>query len=289
MDAGAEHTVYFDARTTRVVKITHEDVIGDGTLGAKGGAAEYFESLHLSNVLFNTGNRFEGITTPKGGGTPQVATSQPRIEGRKATRQEIAKDLESLGFNRVQARKDVNLWEHKGADVKIYDAVPSNVLRSSDGAFHYIDVNVIPNDSLDDTTRRLNTSPTAQKVDDVGTVLGYSYLRGSDSLKNAQDKFGNPRGLLGGAAQELAKSVSYDDGASSPSASDNEVSTLRNFAREIRLPIQAPCLRRAGRSPLLRHRLVTIQDEMAMSLDVGRMTTRHPVRFESARPTPKGG
>ncbi|MDX2082096.1 MAG: hypothetical protein SFU53_15025 [Terrimicrobiaceae bacterium] len=145
--AGAEHTVFFDPRTQRVIKLTHEDVFGDGTLGAKGGAGEYFEALFLCDALVGDGTfpgRFEGLVTMDGGSVPQVVTSHRYVKGRKAKNSEIVKDLVRQGFTRVEARRDVNLWEHRPAGVKIYDAVPSNVLYDDFGVLHYIDVDLIP-------------------------------------------------------------------------------------------------------------------------------------------------
>jgi len=146
---GAEHSVYHDPRTDRVIKITHADYVGDGTVGAKGGALDYFTSLLLGRAVFNMQTEFEGIVQLDGV-VPQVVTSQPMVRGRKATLAEIADDLENRGFTRVEANQDVNLWEHKEAGVKIYDAVPSNVLRSDDGVLHYIDVDVIPTRPVQD-------------------------------------------------------------------------------------------------------------------------------------------
>ena len=173
--AGAEHTVFFDPGTQRVVKLTHEDVIGDGTLGAKGGSAEYFESLYLSDQLLGDVSqtpRFEGVVTLVGATTPQVITSYLFVKGRKARNAEITEDLIKQGFTRVEARKSVNLWEHKDAGVKIYDAVPSNVLRDGRGILHYIDVDLIPVTSLADTLSRIGKKmPMATKLSSASAKL----------------------------------------------------------------------------------------------------------------------
>jgi hypothetical protein len=142
-ESGAEHSVYGDPSTQRVIKLTHADDIGDGALGAKGGADDYFLSLLLNNLVFNTGTRFEGLVN-LGAPLPQVVTSQPWLKGRKATIPEIRADLLKRGFTSRDARKDANVWEHKGLGIGIYDAVPSNVMRNKDGELSYFDVDVFP-------------------------------------------------------------------------------------------------------------------------------------------------
>lgn len=144
-EPGAEHSVYGDERSNRIIKVTHPDYTGDGTVGAKGSAGDYFTSLHLSSVVLKMPARFEGLvrTGEEGVKLPQIVISQPWIRGRKATTKEIAKDLRERGFVPKEARKDVNIWTHIKGVVDVYDAVPSNVLRDERGKLHYIDVDVI--------------------------------------------------------------------------------------------------------------------------------------------------
>jgi hypothetical protein len=140
---GAEHIVYRHRPSNRVIKITRADDIGDGTLGARGSASDYLGSMLLGNAIFGDDIRFEGLVQLDGA-LPQVVLSQKAITGRDATPKEIAKYMESLGFTRKEARKDVGIWEHKELGVDVYDAVPNNVLRSEDGNIYVVDVDVIP-------------------------------------------------------------------------------------------------------------------------------------------------
>lgn len=178
-ESGAEHSVYGDPSSQRVIKLTHADMVGDGSLGAKGGSSDYFTSLHLNNLVFrNTGTRFEGLVD-LGEALPQVVTSQPWVQGRKATIKEIQADLKKRGFTKRDARKDANIWEHKGFGVGIYDAVPSNVLRDPEGNLHYIDVDVFPIIPLSEVYARIeggqNVLQSAPSVNGVVPAEVQSY------------------------------------------------------------------------------------------------------------------
>lgn len=183
-EAGAEHSVYLDPHTGRVIKVTHPDLIGDGALGAKGSAHDYFTSLMLNNAMFGTETRFEGLVNTGEGELPQVITSQPHFKGRAATTKEIAAELKRRGFTKVEARKDANIWEHKDLGVGIYDAVPANVIRTEDGRLHFFDVDVFPKIPLEEVMARLkevrdmedlnaqNTGPQGVEAEAIRQTVG---------------------------------------------------------------------------------------------------------------------
>jgi hypothetical protein len=143
-EPGAEHSVYGDPRTNRVIKLTHADQDGDGIVGAKGSANNYFTSQLLVKEILGMDTQFEGLVD-LGGKLPQVVTSQPWVKGDNATISEIQADLKARGFTKKIARKDVNIWTNKTLGVDIYDARPANVLKDSEGNLNYIDVDMIPN------------------------------------------------------------------------------------------------------------------------------------------------
>lgn len=169
IDSGAEHVVSYDDKSLRVIKLTYPDLIGDGTLGAKGSAGDYFTSLLLSREFFGMDTQFEGLVRLDGV-VPQVVTSQPYIyPAREATIPEIQAELKLRGFTKKEARKDANIWTHKKLGMDIYDAVPKNVLVDENGVFHWIDVDLIPKRPLNEILAKLDAinNPIAKKLFDV--------------------------------------------------------------------------------------------------------------------------
>lgn len=91
------------------------------------------DRLRLSNTVFNDDIKIARVVdTPEG---LSIETSQPAIEGRPATADEIRKEMEELGFRQVH---------HDGVFYRDRDAVlawdlQGNSLITSDGAFAPID------------------------------------------------------------------------------------------------------------------------------------------------------
>ena len=134
---GSEHTVYHFKDTTRVIKLTHVDEVGDGMLIGGVDVDGYLRSLLLSNNLLGMDTRFEGLVSFDGRTLPQIVTTQELVKDAKdATPGQIAKDLKRRGFTQAE---DGTSWSHP-VGVKIADVVPRNVLVSADGTLHYIDV-----------------------------------------------------------------------------------------------------------------------------------------------------
>lgn len=63
-------------------------------------------------------------------------------------------------------------------------------------------------------------------------MIAYLSVYGGKTLKKARDRFGSPQSILRSAALKLGESASYDDGASSPKSSDDEIAALRRFAED---------------------------------------------------------
>ena len=132
--SGSEHTVWFDNATKRVIKLTHPDLAGDGSVG-QSDLIGYLKSLDLQNQLFQDDIRLEGIVSLDGQ-FPQVVISQPFVKGREATAAEISMFMEQRGF-----RSKDGAW-HNGT-VTVSDAVRHNVMAADtrDGS-----VTVVPFD-----------------------------------------------------------------------------------------------------------------------------------------------
>lgn len=64
------NTVYFNAQSDKVIKVSHKDPLEMGVVGTKGGADRYFPSLFLSNVIFGMDNEIIGVLDRKSGAPP---------------------------------------------------------------------------------------------------------------------------------------------------------------------------------------------------------------------------
>jgi hypothetical protein len=122
--AGSEHTVYFDKRSQRVIKVTHPDIIGDGTVGQHPDVGSYLRNLDLLNRAFGDDVRLEGIVQ-QDGEVPQIVISQPFVKGaRQASSAEVDAYLKQCGF---QARPDGSYFNPQ-LQVRVSDAVGPNIL-----------------------------------------------------------------------------------------------------------------------------------------------------------------
>ena len=117
---GSEHSVYEDARTGRVVKVTH--AVG-ATFGHSNNALDYLYELAASNKLFDDDIRLEGILITDEG--TQIVTSQPFVKGRKATRGEIHTYL-----TKVLGLKKDNVANYKNEEegISVTDVAPVNAI-----------------------------------------------------------------------------------------------------------------------------------------------------------------
>jgi hypothetical protein len=96
---GGEHTVYFDKKSNRVIKITHPDVTGEGVIGHPKNIRGYLTNLYLQNQEFADDVRLEGLVNLYDAPFMQVVISQPWIKGgRPATLAEKKQYFANHGF-----------------------------------------------------------------------------------------------------------------------------------------------------------------------------------------------
>jgi hypothetical protein len=159
-DDGSEHSVYYDKATSRVIKITHGDFVGNGSVGQSPSALDYLKSLQGSNILFGDDIRFEGIVSIEGE-FPQIVISQPHVSGREATPQEIHDFMTDREFKLVDGS-----WQKGG--ITVSDAGPKNVMAvdEKDGSVTVVpfDVQVVGNVSAADAKFRTAPSSAPTKI-----------------------------------------------------------------------------------------------------------------------------
>jgi hypothetical protein len=73
--SGQEADVYFDKASKRVIKLSHADLTGSGSVGQSGDVLAYLRGLQLQNELFADDTRLEGLVRLDGE-LPQIVTSQ---------------------------------------------------------------------------------------------------------------------------------------------------------------------------------------------------------------------
>jgi len=104
---GGEHTVYLDRQTQRALKISHPDVLGDGSIGHPKNIREYLHNLYLHNQEFGDDIRLEGVVNLHLTPFPQVVISQPWIKrARPATLSEKKEYFTGHGYE-YHADKEV--------------------------------------------------------------------------------------------------------------------------------------------------------------------------------------
>jgi hypothetical protein len=122
--SGSEHTVYFDRRSQRVIKVTHPDVVGDGAIGQHPDLRSYLRNLDMLNRTFGDDVRLEGVVQLEGE-FPQIVTSQPFIkDARQATLAEIEAYMELQGF---QKQADGSYY-NEALKIRASDLVGPNML-----------------------------------------------------------------------------------------------------------------------------------------------------------------
>lgn len=129
----------YDPVSDRYVKFTRADrhqgfgvALGAYVHGAS--PAEYLDRLVLNNEIFHDDVRLEGVR-PRPGARLAIVTSQPRIAGVAASAAEIDALMAALAAERLG--EGAFLWRDRG--LLVFDLMPRNVVRSSDGALYPID------------------------------------------------------------------------------------------------------------------------------------------------------
>lgn len=132
---GAEHNVFFDPETGRVIKLTQP-----GEFGASGGLKEYVQRMVWANEFFEDEVLIEGWLKYPNEESPRLITSQPwyrvSAERPEPTMAEIAAYMWRKGFLKAYD----GVWIHADREVVVSDALPKNYVLAAGGYVHAIDV-----------------------------------------------------------------------------------------------------------------------------------------------------
>ncbi|MCC5789782.1 MAG: hypothetical protein JJT75_09110 [Opitutales bacterium] len=118
---GAEHTVYLDASSQRVLKITHPDLLERGGVGQSRSVTNYLEGLLFHNKVYGMDFEFEGII-PGDGRFPQYVVSATHIVGDPPDQRELIGFMEHCGFTGSEGS-----WS--GLGKVVCDVVPNNAVK----------------------------------------------------------------------------------------------------------------------------------------------------------------
>jgi hypothetical protein len=134
---GGEHCVTFNPVRQRVLKSTRPDLNhGFGITEGRDPSAtpsEYLDRLLTQNRIFSDDVQLEWIALVAQG--ISIVTSQPFIEGRDATQDEIESFMARKGFKKVGQ----GAFYHTGEDLLIHDLMSRNVKVDPLGRIHPID------------------------------------------------------------------------------------------------------------------------------------------------------
>ena len=139
--SGNEHEVWYDEDSSRIIKATYPNKFGF-TIGAGRDATpvQYLDRLALQNEVFGDEICVEGVANELG--RIRIVTSQPYIEGRPATAQEMEEEFDRLGFRPLTVDGN-EIWYRLPDGVMAFDAHPRNFLTDDSGTVHPIDVNMV--------------------------------------------------------------------------------------------------------------------------------------------------
>ncbi len=127
----SEHTVFFAAGISRIIKFTLPPNFGaQGSIG-------YLRNVEACNRLFSDDIRLHGILVTDMG--PAFVISQPFVAGSVPTLDEISNWFESLGFHPTGH----NRWKNDDTGVEIADAHVGNLIKTEDGDLVPIDLQVL--------------------------------------------------------------------------------------------------------------------------------------------------
>lgn len=140
---GYEHQVWFQEGNPepRVLKATYTDTFGHLPDGTHCLPTQYFERLLLQNEVFGDDIRLEGIVHGEIHSC-RVVTSQPAVNGRFATPEEISGFFLARGFEAVK-HDGRPLWWRRTDDIVCADTHGGNILVTPGGAFAAIDIPVM--------------------------------------------------------------------------------------------------------------------------------------------------
>jgi len=129
---GNEHRVFLVKEISRVLKVTNPP-----NFGAQGSLLNYLNNLVLSNLLWGDDIRLESVRATADG--PALIVSQPFIEGREATEEEITAFFAARGFTFCGYHS-----YQDAAGLRIADARPANIIMDSiTNQFSPIDLHIL--------------------------------------------------------------------------------------------------------------------------------------------------
>jgi Serine/Threonine/Tyrosine Kinase found in polyvalent proteins len=141
---GAEHEVYFDLEHRRAIKVTRSNNFGWSVAheGAHATPFEYLRRLIYQNWFFGDAIALVGATGSEG--HMEIITSQPWIDADRirppATDEQIRTYFAEIGFFESRLYDSGGFFYHPQFNVIAADAHSRNVLVSSDGYIHPIDI-----------------------------------------------------------------------------------------------------------------------------------------------------
>jgi len=128
---GGEHLVFYDEASQRVVKLTKPGFVGYYAEDA----GAYLERWALANRVFGDDVKVEGVVWLPDEDAARVVISQPFIQGRDATADEVSSFLNEHGFVEDRGR-----WIHPILGVTVGDTLTEgNAITRDDGSMMPID------------------------------------------------------------------------------------------------------------------------------------------------------
>ncbi|MDR1145599.1 MAG: hypothetical protein LBK71_05630 [Verrucomicrobiales bacterium] len=125
---GGEHTVFWDKKSHRAVKLTHPDVTGEGVVGHPKNIRDYLTNLYLHNLEFGSDIRLEGVVDLGDAPFMQVVISQPWIKGgRPATLAEKKQYFANHGFG-YDPKDEIFVRTVSGETLRVGDHDGDNVM-----------------------------------------------------------------------------------------------------------------------------------------------------------------
>ncbi|MEO0413955.1 MAG: hypothetical protein AAF226_03270 [Verrucomicrobiota bacterium] len=143
---GQEHDVIGPNSDNRVYKLTKRNEFGlfphyyaeEESVGLRPASPlEYFDRLLMQNEWFGDDTQLEGIGFTDAGSV-YTLTSQPFVQGRASTLDEISGLLSSLGFREFDP--ELAAWKDDENQIVLSDAHPRNLVTDSKGRVLPIDL-----------------------------------------------------------------------------------------------------------------------------------------------------
>lgn len=151
---GAEHDVFFDPATGRVIKLTQP-----GEFGAWGGLEEYLQRLAWSNEFFDDDWLVEGWLHYPNESAPRLVTSQPWYRVNPARPEPTLDEIDAYLWHMGWLKAYDGAWIHRDRQIAISDALPKNFVFDVAGYIQPIDLIILqPDDDQWDRLQNMTRS-----------------------------------------------------------------------------------------------------------------------------------